>query len=121
MTGKATVLDEWFFEKPKTIVNLTIGDQVIPCEITENPDFDTDSDEPIELKWRLSCKVDDAGYRVLYQAYCSTTYCSLESAGRKGIIDDLQFFVEARDAALIADFFFSELAMGGIVKENGVG
>ena len=95
----------------ETIVNLTIGDYVIPCKITEKPDFDSDSDEPIELKWRLSCEVDDAGYKVFSQAYYKGTFCSLGVATTRGILEDLDFLKADKGSAISVDFTFRRLAM----------
>lgn len=98
-------------EASKTIVNLTIDDHVIPCRVTEKPDFDTDGDEPIELKWRLSCEVDDAGYSVLSQACYRGTFCSLGVATTRGILEDVDFLKADKDSAISVDFTFRRLAM----------
>ena len=95
----------------ETIVNLTIGDHVIPCRVTESPDFDSNSDEPIELKWRLSCEVDDAGYKVFSQAYYGGTFCSLGVATTRGILEDVDFLKADKDSAISVDFTFRRLAM----------
>lgn len=95
----------------ETIVNLTIGDYVIPCKITEKPDFDTDGDEPIELKWRLSCEVDNAGYRAICEAHFGAILCSLEVATSRGVLEDLQFFKTDKDTETRVDFTFRRLAM----------
>lgn len=95
----------------ETIVNLTIGDHVIPCRVTESPDFDSNSDEPIELKWRLSCEVDNAGYKAICEAHFGATLCSLEVATSRGVLEDLQFFKTDKDTVTRVDFTFRRLAM----------
>lgn len=95
----------------ETIVNLTIDDHVIPCRVTEKPDFDTDGDEPIGLKWRLSCEVDDAGYSALSQACYRGTFCSLGVATTRGILEDVDFLKADKDSAISVDFTFRRLAM----------
>lgn len=110
---KPTEIDkiDWIAKRSETIVNLTIGDHVIPCRVTEKPDFDSDSDEPIELKWRLSCEVDDAGYSVFSQAYYRGTFCSLGVATTRGILEDVDFLKADKDSAISVDFTFRRLAM----------
>lgn len=110
---KPTEIDkiDWIAKRSETIVNLTIDDHVIPCRVTEKPDFDTDGDEPIELKWRLSCEVDDAGYSVFDQAYYRGTFCSLGVATSRGVLEDLHFFKTDKDTVTRVDFTFRRLAM----------
>ncbi len=108
---KATIDDMKMGEASKTVVNLTIGDHVIPCELIEKPDFDSDSDEPIELKWQLSCEVDGAGYRAICEAHFGAILCSLELATSRGVLEDLQFFKTDKDTATRVDFTFRRLAM----------
>ena len=108
---KPTEIDkiDWIAKRSETIINLTIGDYVVPCKITEKPDFD--SDEPIELKWRLSCEVDDAGYSVFSQAYYRGTFCSLGAATTRGILEDVDFLKADKDSAISVDLTFRRLAM----------
>ncbi len=110
---KPTEIDkiDWIAKRSETIVNLTIDDHVIPCKITEKPDFNSDTDEPIELKWRLSCEVDDAGYSVFSQAYYRGTFCSLGAATTRGILEDVDFLKADKDSAISVDFTFRRLAM----------
>ena len=110
---KPTEIDKinWIAKGSETIVNLTIGDYVIPCKITEKPDFDSDTDEPIELKWQLSCEVDGAGYRAICEAHFGATLCSLEVATSRGVLEDLHFFKTDKDTVTRVDFTFRRLAM----------